>query len=215
MEKNIFYQKHEEYLDLGYSKGEALIHAISHQFKIPLSDSHEGDYFSSIENEDLSNRFINIFLEATKLVPNKYKNFSYKLIITEEKNSFSIPENNTIVIKWKTDMISMMAEAFHEYLHLIELEHPKILQDSLSFLKKRSSGKMVSINSLYKKIGYPIVEEDMEVLETDLLDPYMGKIYPKGTEVLSMSGQVFLLNPFLFLEKDLEQHDFILNFFKN
>jgi hypothetical protein len=98
---------------------------------------------------------------------------------------------------------------FHELAHHLEAD-PMLLHSAKAFLeKRRKSDRTVSLRKLTKNTGYRPHEK---AYEDDFFDPYIGKVYPDATEVMSMGAESFSDPEILAkrMGKDPEMFAFIL-----
>jgi hypothetical protein len=166
------------------------------------------------------------------LIPDKYKKNvpPVTVIIKGEKSSAQsssaadLEGGSKIALNLRKNIILQAAEAFHEYIHLIEIFNPKVMKYTNSFLKKRRTGK---IKTTIKKISdrydkqYLITAGNVQVYDGNFIDPYVGRTYgdldgPKlvATEILTVGCEALFLEGTNFCVKDRDYFDFIANFLK-
>lgn len=88
----------------------------------------------------------------------------------------------------------------HEMAHYIEDNNPQVEALCREFLKQRTAGdKPKKLKTLFKHSNY---DEDEWTKEDNFPDPYCGKIYSRGSEILSMGIEMIVDNPFDFYRKD-------------
>ncbi|MDJ0827609.1 MAG: minor capsid protein [Rhodobacter sp.] len=97
---------------------------------------------------------------------------------------------------------------YHEVAHHVEFSNPDIFKAAKDFVASKTTGKKTKLKTLYPNSGH----EDWEtVLEDEFIHPYVGKIYPDATEVISMGFEKFISSGSIvdFFEKDSEHFKLI------
>lgn len=220
----------QDKLHEGLTLAEAQICGIKEFLKI---NSYQSLTFNEIYTQgevtqDQVNRVINAFQVACSLVPDKYKqNTPLPTIIIRGEGSLntapfaSAAQKSIIGLNIQKDLIVQIAEALHEYLHLIEQFNPEInLATNKFLLSKANSLTMASLEILGTKYQKPfkMSAKDIKVYEGPFIDLYVGRTYGEldpnlktlvTTEVLSVGIEALLLNPTNFYMRDPEHFNLI------
>lgn len=93
-------------------------------------------------------------------------------------------ETDCNVIYWQTGFLSAL---YHEAGHIFEHENQYFLSPAKRFIKGRATGAPATLADLTGDTGYG---DDEVVFPDNFSDPYVGKIMPRETEVLSYGMQV-------------------------
>jgi hypothetical protein len=224
----------EDKLHEGLNLAEAQISGIREFLSIPQYSHLE---FSEIYTEgevsqEQINRVISSFQVASSLIPDKYKSLTPvpTIIIRGEGNNSapfaSAAQKSLIVLNLQKNLITQIAEAFHEYLHLIEQfnENINILTNKFLLVKNTSltQKSMKDIGIEYKK-PFKASAGDVLVYEGPFIDSYVGRTYGVldpllkkivTTEVLSVGGEALLLNPTTFSLRDPDHFNLIKSILK-
>jgi hypothetical protein len=188
---------------------------------LKIKEVYKDDEVTEIEAETV----IFALERASELVPDKYKK-SVKpitLLIRSESSTLSscstVEEDEfTIVLNLKKNNLLQTAEAFHEYLHIIEKSNRCLLESSNKFLKSRITDfNQQTIESLAKTyaINFSPLAKDVFVYPGRFIDPYIGRTYGDiedkvaPTEVFSVGGEILFLDPVGLFIKDREYFDLI------
>lgn len=100
------------------------------------------------------------------------------------------------------------ASLVHEVGHWIEKNAFGAYYECAQFLRKRT----VSDNAQHLGPGYGKGEK---CKKDNFIDPYMGKLYPNATEILSMGLEYLFSKPEELAEKDPEYFDFIVDLIRD
>lgn len=224
---NLFIQ---EKLHEGLTLAESQICGIKTFLRLPeyKALSFSDIYTQGEVSQDQLNRVINAFQVASSLVPDKYKSVTPvpTIIIrgAEAQNSApfaSAAKQSIIVLNIQKDLIVQIAEALHEYLHLVEQFNPQINKLTNQFLLTKSLNLTPkSLEELGNKYKKPFKEsaKDILVYEGCFIDLYVGRTYGDldpslnklvATEVLSVGIEALLLNPTNFYMRDPEHFNLI------
>ena len=106
--------------------------------------------------------------------------------------------------------------AIHEYMHYLEHQNPKMIENSRAFLEYRTKGEEAqSLNKLTGERGY----SSSEIARKDkFFKAYCGKMYggnasyrtADATELMSMGAQRLFTDPKGFAKEDREYFDFVI-----
>ncbi len=182
-------------------------------------------------NPEQVKRIVVAFQIASTLIPDVYKKTTPlpTLIIRSndsvESSSFAVvAEKSVIVLNIQKEIITQIAEAIHEYVHLIEINNSNINKATNLFIKKRcpdlKENSLEFLGQLYKK-NYRSVAKDINVYDGNFIDLYVGRTYGSidpnleklvSTEVLSVGLEALLLNPTNFYLRDPEHFLLIKDF---
>jgi len=103
------------------------------------------------------------------------------------------------------------SEIVHEIGHALETTIPNLAKKAKQFLAIRVAGeKMEEINKFFKGTSL-IFDRNERGWRDKFIDPYMGKYYPKSTELLSMGLEMLFANPQKFYQKDPEMFNWLVN----
>jgi hypothetical protein len=222
----------EDKLNEGLNLAEAQVAGIKEFLSLP---EYQALNFSEIYtqgevSQEQVNRIVNALQVATTLIPDKYKNNTPvpTLIIKglgEAGPSFaSAAQKSLIVLNVQKNLIAQVAEAMHEYLHLIEQFNPDINLATNKFLLTQASSLTYQpqkvLGSKYQKPFQPSAG-DVLVVPGPFVDTYVGRTYGPldstltklvTTEVLSMGGELLLLSPTNFSLRDPAHFHLITQF---
>lgn len=95
-----------------------------------------------------------------------------------------------------------IATIVHELGHALEFRNSDISSAAREFLEKRTDGETS------KWLGKPYRRDEKAKFDK-FIDPYVGKQYPTGTEVISMGLQYMYDRPVEFYQKDPDMFEFI------
>lgn len=104
----------------------------------------------------------------------------------------------------------------HEYVHYLEANNPKMMENSKAFLEYRTKGD--SIQSLRSVTGNKGYKGNEKTKKDNFFSPYCGKLYncldsyitADATELMSMGVQRLFENPKEFAKEDREYFDFVI-----
>lgn len=222
----------EDKLNEGLNLAEAQVSGIKEFLSLPEYQAlNFTDIYTQGEvSQDQVNRIVNALQIATTLIPDKYKNKTAvpTLIIKglgEGGPSFaSAAEKSLIVLNVQKNLIAQVAEAMHEYLHLVEQFNPEINLATNKFLLNQASSLTYQpqklLGTTYQKPFQPSAG-DILVLPGPFIDTYVGRTYGTidkdlkklvTTEVLSMGGELLLLSPTNFSLRDPAHFSLITQF---
>lgn len=203
-----------EKLQHGQTLVEAQIQAIKKFLKLPKYEQLNFDevFVEGDVSEETVKRIVVGFKYVTSLIPDKYKNKVKNpiLIIRSEKKDASFSsssQENVIVLNSYKNMSHVIAEAFHEYIHLIEKNCKEVQVATNLFLINNVTDlvpKTLEELGLKYKMPYKEKSKHIQVYEGSFLDLYMGRTYGQldssltslcHTEVLSVALEAFFLKP--------------------
>jgi hypothetical protein len=193
--------------------------------KLKIKDVYKDDQIT----EEQAEMVIFALETASELIPDKYKKKVKPvtlLIRTETAGSApcaTIEDGEfVIVLNFKKNNIIQTAEAFHEYVHLVEKANPELMKASNAFLKSRViSNKTAPLEDLGRKyrINYSQSAAKIHVYPGRFLDGYAGRTYgdlfenkPIPTEILSIGVEALFLDPIGFFIKDHEHYELVKKF---
>lgn len=219
-----------ERIQEGYNIAQAQILGIKKLLDIPnYAELEFPEVFSNgeIDSQKIES-LIKTFQMATSLIPdNLKKNTPVPTIILNQDEMSTLPSfssyTNKVVISlnMKTKFVQQIAEAIHEYAHLIEQFNPEVNLDTNKFLlEKIFSLEKDTLENLGKKYQKPFLPEakKIEVYEGPFIDLYVGRTYGNldsnlnqivNTEVLSVGLEALFLNPTNFMLRDKDYFEFI------
>jgi len=219
-----------ERIQEGYNIAQAQILGIKKLLNIPnYSELEFPEVFSNgdIDSQKIES-LIKTFQMATSIIPdNLKKKTPVPIIILNQDEMSDLPSfssySNKVVISlnMKTKFVQQIAEAIHEYAHLIEQFNPDINIETNKFLlEKIYSLEKDSLENLGKKYKKPFLHEakKIEVYEGPFIDLYVGRTYGNldtslnkivNTEVLSVGLEALFLNPTNFMLRDKDYFEFI------
>jgi hypothetical protein len=167
--------------------------------------------------------------EVCSLIPDKYKkNVPPVTVLIRQGGpgqvSIASLDKSILVLNVRNNKVLQAAEAFHEYVHLIERFNKKLMKGSNDFLKSRrvdaQKRTLKEICEKYNKHFRPDAGS-IEVYEDHFMDAYAGRVYgdldgptPVPTEVLTVGCEVMMLDPIGFAVKDRDYFNFIARFLK-
>jgi hypothetical protein len=176
-----------------------------------------------------SEAVVNALLEVSTLIPDKYKKNVPPITVLVRKDgpgqiSFAAFEKAVLVLNVRTNKVLQAAEAFHEYVHLIEHFNKNLMKKTNEFLKSRrvdsQKRTLKEVSEKYNKHYRPDAG-NIEVYEDHFMDAYAGRVYGDldgkdavPTEVLTVGCEVIMLDPVGFCVKDRDYFNFIANFLK-
>lgn len=203
-----------EKLQHGQTLVEAQIQAIKNFFKLPKYSQLNFDevFVEGDVGEETVKRIVSGFKYVTSLIPDKYKEKVKNpiLIIRSEKKDASFSsssQENIIVLNSYKNMSHVIAEAFHEYIHLIEKNCEEVRIATNLFLINNTIDlvpKTLEELGLKYKMPYKEKSKYIQVYEGYFIDLYMGRTYGQldpnliklcNTEVLSVALEAFFLKP--------------------
>ena len=169
---------------------------------------------------------------VSKLIPDKYKKNVPPVTLLIRDGQPGLPsaaslngDDSVVVLNVRKNNVVQAAEAFHEYVHLIEKFNTKdVMKSSNSFLKKRRTAKTkTTIKQVAERFNkqYLEVAANIEVYEDHFTDVYAGRTYGDldgndlvATEVLTVGCEHLILDPVGFAIKDNEYFEFVLKMLK-
>lgn len=196
--------------------------------ELNIKDVYKDDAVSDLEAE----RVLYTLRMASRLIPNFYKkSIPDVVVVIRPENSTSafasIEKEVVISLNLKNNISHQMAEALHEYCHLVEKFNPEVLKSSNEFLLSRVFNlKQISLKDLNLKSKRPYLLEASETLvyEGKFIDSYIGKTYGAldkelkqlvPTEVLSVGMQSLFIHPIAFYLKDPGHFELIKKLMKS
>lgn len=212
----------EDKLNEGLNLAEAQVAGIKEFLSLPDYQALDFPqiYTQGQVSQDQVNRIVSALKVATTLIPDKYKNKTPvpTLIIKGEGASgpsfASAAQKSLIALNVQKHLIAQVAEAMHEYLHLIEQFNPEINKATNKFLLDNATSltyqTLESIGQAYQK-PFQSSAAGILVLPGPFVDPYVGRTYGDidsnlkklvTTEVLSVGGEILLLSPTNFSLRD-------------
>lgn len=219
----------EDKLHEGLTLAEAQIAGIKEFLHLPEYQplTFEEIYTQGVVSQEQINRVISAFQVASTLIPDRYKQSTPvpTIIIKgpdDKSPSFaSAAEKSLIVLNLQTNLITQIAEALHEYLHLIEQFNPEINYTTNKFIMDKTNLCQKTIKEIGETYRKPFLPSAASVLvyQGPFIDPYIGRTYGSidptlkklvGTEVLSVGGEALLMNPTNFSLRDPEHFKLIV-----
>jgi hypothetical protein len=235
---SLFIQEHLYYEDCTMLESQvagvrSLLETLTSNDKEPLKVYKEPKIKEVLKENDVNKKdaeiVIKALIEVCSLIPDKYKKGVPPVTVLIRKGTPGQPSiaslnKAVLVLNVRTNKVLQAAEAFHEYVHLIENFNKKLMKNSNKFLKSRrvDSNKrtLKEICEKYNKHYRPDAAQ-IEVYEDHFMDAYAGRVYGDldgktlvPTEVLTVGCEVMMLDPVGFSIKDREYFDFIANFLK-
>ena len=131
-----------------------------------------------------------------------------QLFDSGKERSYADPEGKYVAMEQKEQRGSVMA---HEMGHVLETNHPEVLQQSAAFVARRTAGeKTQRLRDITGNKAY----DPSEVTKPDKFhDPYVGKTYQNAagktyaTEVTSMGIERLHADPIEFAKNDPDYFD--------
>lgn len=183
-------------------------------------------YLDEGVDEDDARLVLQALQTAARLVPDKYKaNLPpLTLIVRSEENqdpSFAnIKDEVFIALKLQDKVINLFAEAFHEYMHLVEKFNPAVMLKTNRFLlERRLNTHLEPLIYLAQRDQKPYQSGMSQIYDNNFIDLYVGKpcngeldVSLKAliqTEILSVGAQALALCPYVLYLKDPEHFQLI------
>jgi hypothetical protein len=190
--------------------------------KLKIKDIYKDDDIT----EEQAEMVVFSLESASELIPDKYKRKIKPItLLIRSESSGSAPcatiEDGEFVIalNFKKNNIIQAAEAFHEYVHLVEKSNPYLMEASKGFIRSRViSESTLSLEELGKdyNVNYSPSASKIQVYPGRFLDGYAGRTYgdPFGkelvpTEIFSIGAEALFLDPIGFFIKDNEHYNLV------
>jgi hypothetical protein len=132
-----------------------------------------------------------------------------RVVLLPERSKIN-PTTGTITLDSRKAPTQWRQLLFHELGHAVENLDAKYLKESKGFINSRATGPAQSMNSLTNSTKYQSNEMGYP---GKFLHPYVSKVYPNSTEVISMGLEHFS-SPLLmskFYKEDPEHFKLVLN----
>lgn len=170
---------------------------------------------------------VKVLREVSSLIPDKYKKNVPAITVLIRRGgigqvSIASLDKAVLVLNVRTNKVLQAAEAFHEYVHLIERFNAKLMKHSNNFLKaRRVDSEKKTLKEICDKYNkhYRPDAGGIEVYEDHFMDAYAGRVYgdldgayPVPTEVLTVGCEIMMLDPIGFSVKDRDYFNFISSF---
>ena len=165
---------------------------------------------------------ISILEMSSTLIPDKYKKGMKPVTVLIRPSDSKLPPCSSVndgsffmILNYRKNNIELSAEAFHEYLHLIEKSNQETLMlASNDFVKSRA----VFAKDDCRHRDADTIKNNSVVIKGRFIDPYVGRTYgnvfgPKSvpTEVLSVAGELLFLDPIGLMVKDFGHFKIIMD----